>query len=412
MSNRKDNTMTRNNKRTDDLRQRLSRQPDTIHEPPVEYPTADQSRTARAHFLGTPTLERLTLGRTVEQLPVTTIAPELHPDRRQPRRLPLPEELLSIDGWAKDEDILIRELIGLGNSLKQHQIHPIIVYPGTSETYPQASYLIAVGHRRWTAARIVGKQTLDAIIIEPPSPQELILLQYTENENRTEFSDVERAWALQRIKHHLGDVPWDVVEKRFGISEARRKQLMRLTVFTPEQQQHLAHIRAAETQIRPLHTALRDGSISADQGAKILNQLIDHAKNHSRTQTQNIPAATDTATDTTTENDTSAPVAPPAQSAPRITKAYVSRLVAQAKKPITHSDVSPPNPSPSWLMSLIQTLQRTHTAIQHAQPHLNYLDPATTQQLIAVLTPLTTDLSHIVDQLQHRQHTQDHHNKK
>ena len=39
-------------------------------------------------------------------------------------------------------------------------------------------------------------------------------IQYTENEDREEFSDMERAWALQQMKQALIDAPWEEVEAR------------------------------------------------------------------------------------------------------------------------------------------------------------------------------------------------------
>src|SRR6185503_4499632 len=109
-------------------------------------------RAARAHFVGATVLEQFTNGRTVQAIPVGQIAPELREELRQPRLLPLPEELRPSGGWDETNRPLIDELLALGRSLRERQIQPIVVYPGTSDTYPTAQYLIAAGHRRWTAA--------------------------------------------------------------------------------------------------------------------------------------------------------------------------------------------------------------------------------------------------------------------
>lgn len=380
--------MPRDNKRAAALRERLAQEPDMVHEPPIEYPIGGEGRAARAHFLGKSVIDRLTSGRTVEQLPVAAIAPELRPELRQPRRLPLPEELRTDAGWVPDEGVLIEELLTLGRSLVQRQIQPIVVYPGACSTYPQARYLIAVGHRRWTAAVLVGKETLDAIVIEPPSPEDLIDLQYTENEKRAEFCDMERAWALERMKQRLGDVPWDVVERRFGLSEARRKQLMRLTVFTPEQQQLLAFMRAAETQIRPLHTALRDGSLSADQGANVFNQIVDHVKSQAYAQKRDAGIATD--------ETIGAGGAYQSPAAASIGKAQVTRLVEQAKR-AEAPDVSPLRPR--WLTPLLESVQRMHTGLRRASPRLDELDAEMTQELLVALGALGDEVARFVDEV-------------
>ncbi|NJO08104.1 MAG: ParB/RepB/Spo0J family partition protein [Chloroflexaceae bacterium] len=382
--------MPRDNKRAAALRERLAQEPDMVREPPIEYPMADESRTARAHFLGKTVLDRLTSGRVVEQLPVATIAPELRPELRQPRRLPLPEELRSDEGWLHEEAVLIEELLTLGRSLVQRQIQPIVVYPGASLIYPQARYLIAVGHRRWTAAVLVGKETLDAIVIEPPSPEDLIDLQYTENEKRAEFCDMERAWALERMKQRLGDAPWEVVEQRFGLSEARRKQLMRLTVFAPEQQQLLAYVRAAETQIRPLHTALRDGSLSADQGTTIVNEIVDQVRRTVQAHARRRDTGTGAEGDVGADRSYQLPVAA------SIGKAQVTQLVEQAKRAAAPDE---PSPRPRWLMPLLESVQRTHTGLQRARPRLDELDGAMVQELVVALGGLTTEVARIVDEM-------------
>jgi hypothetical protein len=126
-------------------------------------------------------------------------------------------------------------------------------------------------------AHFVGATVIDAIVIDPPTPEELVDIQYSENEDRADFSDMERAWALARMKQVLQDAPWEMVEQRFRLSEGRRKQLMRLMAFSEAQQQLVARLRAPETQLRPLHAALREGSLSSAQADRILQQLIARA---------------------------------------------------------------------------------------------------------------------------------------
>jgi hypothetical protein len=133
--------------------------------PPID------DRAARAHFVGTTVLDQLTNGRTVQAIPVEQIAPELQEGLRQPRLLPLPEELRPNGEWDETNQPLIDELLALGRSLQARQIQPIVVYPGTSTIYTAAQYLIAAGHRRWTAAVLLGMATIDAVVIDPPTPE-------------------------------------------------------------------------------------------------------------------------------------------------------------------------------------------------------------------------------------------------
>jgi ParB/RepB/Spo0J family partition protein len=268
----------------------------TAQRQPAAAPVTDE-RAARAHFVGAEVLDQLTNGRTVQGIPVAEIAPELREDLRQPRLLPLPEDLRP-DGegeWDEANRPLITELLALGRSLQERQIQPIVVYPGTSDTYLAARYLIAAGHRRWTAAVLMDLPTIDAIIIDPPTPEELVDLQYSENEDRADFSDMERAWALARMKQVLQDAPWEAVEQRFRLSEGRRKQLMRLMAFSPAQQELVARLRAPETQLRPLHAALREGTLSTDQADRILHQLIARATQQGQESAVDIDGAADSA---------------------------------------------------------------------------------------------------------------------
>jgi ParB/RepB/Spo0J family partition protein len=197
-------------------------------EAPRPAAAADDAKAARAHFMGASVIETLIQGRAVQALPLNQVAPELRPQLRQPRLLPLPEELRRDGGWNEEERALIDELLALGESMRERQIQPIVVHAGRSERHPGAQYLIVVGHRRWTAAALVGLPTIDAIIVEPPSPEELIAIQFSENEDRAEFCDMERAWALERMRQLLPDASWETIEARFRLSESRRKQLMRL----------------------------------------------------------------------------------------------------------------------------------------------------------------------------------------
>lgn len=237
-------------------------------QPEATPPTSDLSR----HF-GIAALDQVTAGRTVQRLPIGHVAPDLRPESRQPRLLPSPEELL-IDGAPNPAfAALVAELLELGHSLQERQIQPIIVYPGTSPEYPAARYLILVGHRRWTAACLVGLPELDAISIDPPTPDERVQLQYAENEERADFTDMERAWALQQMKRALNDAPWDVIETRMRLSTSRRHELTRLLAFTPEQQVIVAQLRLRENQLEPLHQAVRTGELSPTHVDTILHRL-------------------------------------------------------------------------------------------------------------------------------------------
>lgn len=248
-------------------------------EPPAEgvLAAADSDEVALSAHFGIAALDAAASGRTMQRLAVGAIAPDLRPEARQARLLPLPDEL-TVDGVpASAQRVLVAELVELGQSLQERQIQPIIVYPGTSAHYPAAHYLILIGHRRWTAAWLVGLGELDAIVVEPPDPIERVQLQYAENEERADFTDMERAWALQQMKQVLGDAPWEIVETRFRMSSSRRHELTRLLAFTAEQQKTVARLRLRENQLVPLHQAIRAGDLSTEHVDRVLTQIESKA---------------------------------------------------------------------------------------------------------------------------------------
>jgi ParB/RepB/Spo0J family partition protein len=229
-----------------------------------DFAVADVS----AHFGAA--LDSLVRNRAVLSIPIGHIAPDTRPKMRQPRLLPPPEELMEHGQPVPAYRELVAELLTLGQSLKQRQIQPIVVYPGTNAAYPAVRYLILVGQRRWTAAHLVDIDMLDAIVVDPPSPADRVRIQYAENEDREEFSDMERAWALLQMKQAMSEAPWEEVEERLQMSRARRQQLLRLMAFTAAQQEQIARLRLQETQIRRLHTGVRNEELMPAQVDAIL----------------------------------------------------------------------------------------------------------------------------------------------
>lgn len=347
-------------------------------------PVTVDAEAARAHFVGASVMESLTQGRAVQALPLEQVAPELRPHLRQPRLLPLPEELRPDGAWNEEERSLIDELLTLGESMRERQIQPIVVAAGSSERYPAAQYLIVVGHRRWTAARLIGLPTIDAIVVEPPSPEDLVAIQFSENEDRAEFCDMERAWALERMRQILPDASWEQIEARFRISESRRKQLMRLTAFTPEQQRAIARVRASEFQLRPLHTALREGGIAPTQADRVLTQLV------ARAAPQTLPSVAD--------GDRAAPPTIIA-----LDQGTVARLVARAQKP----SAPVTSPRPRWLAPLQQSMQQTRAGLERAAPRVSDLDEQALEELQVEVGSLLSALETMVARLAARERAQE-----
>jgi ParB/RepB/Spo0J family partition protein len=335
-----------------------------------------------AHFGAA--LDPLVRNRAVQQLPIGHIAPDTRPEMRQPRLLPPPEELMEHGQPIPAYRELVIELLTLGQSLKQQQIQPIVVYAGTSTAYPAARYLILVGQRRWTAAHLVGIEMLDAIVVDPPSPVDRVRIQYAENEDREEFSDMERAWALLQMKQAMSEAPWEEVEARLQMSRARRQQLLRLTALTSTQQQQVARLRLHETQIRSLHTGVRNEELTPAQVDAILYRL-------SQIATERAAALAAAAAE-------NAPGGPPPRRA-GIDGPTIARLVARAQRTGSPLAAVAATPTPRWLPPLHEQLVRANQGVQRAIGRVDTLSPADTETLLGDIGVLLTNLASLMAQI-------------
>jgi ParB/RepB/Spo0J family partition protein len=306
---------------------------------------------------------------------------------RQARLIPLPEALLADDPSVPAYRTMVDELRALGQSLRERQIQPIIVYPGTSSLYPAARYLIMVGHRRWTAASLAGLDALDAVVVEAPTPTERVRIQYAENEAREDFSDMERAWALTQMKTALGDTaPWEAVEEQFRISRTRRHELTRLLTFTPSQQQQIALLRLQETQIRSLHSAVRAGELPPMQVDNVLGRLSEIAAERATAPAQNEPGGTATEGALPRRNGIDAPT--------------VARLVARARRAAPEAVKEA---SPRWLQPLRDQLVHASKGLERARDRVAMLNDEDAGALIADLAQLTERLKEVNEALRQRE---------
>ena len=374
----------KSNPTLDEIRARVAKRDAAEAGQPARAPEGEAAAmaAATARFYGS--VDQLIQNRTVQRVQIGHIAPDIRPEMRQPRLLPLPEDLIIHGEPPPEYRDLVAELRALGQSLKERQIQPIVVYPGTSSLYPAARYLILIGHRRWTAAHLAGLETLDAIVVDPPTQEERVRLQYIENDEREDFSDMERAWALQQMRQAMGEgATWEEVEARLRLSNARRNQLTRLLAFKPSQQIAVARLHLQETQVRPLHAALRNGTMTPEQVDAILSRLAE----------------------ITLERVAAAERAPDAEEPNSINRRAgidgptVARLVARAQRIATSIDASVAPPRPRWMPLLLEHVAKANLSVQRAIGRTDALGPEDTAlllnrvgDLVASLTQLTLRL--------------------
>jgi ParB/RepB/Spo0J family partition protein len=339
--------------------------------PPMEaapdidtFPAADRKEQALGHFLGH--VEQLAANRTVEQIPIGHIAPDLRPEMRQPRMLPLPEELLVGGVVPAMYQELVAELRTLGISISEHQLQPIMVYPGSCERYPAARYLILVGQRRWTAAHFVGMQTIDALVIDPPSPLDRLRLQYRENEDREDFSDMERAWTLQQLRQTMGgdSVPVTDLIGLINIKRSRAYQLLRLLAFTPEQQRIIALLRLHERQILSLSDAIHQGQLTTAQVDRLLQRLAEIVAERALDSTTRADAETMQSSESPRRVGIDAPT--------------VARLVARE---LAQTTPVAQIPVPRWYPPLQENIASTVRSLRRALDRTDALGPNKASEL-------------------------------
>ena len=214
------------------------------------------------------------------QLSTTVIAP----DPQQLRRLPHPAELVRLaSGGDQAAAHVVAGLQELGQSMRDHgQIQPVIVYAHTDPAERTITHRLLNGHRRWSAAVLLGLPTVSAVQVPPPSEVTRLLHQFEENERREGFSDMERAWALIAMKEALqaeagGEVPWEVLEDQLQLSTSRRQDLLRLLRFSAEGQALIVRYGWSEWTLRPLHMAVSKGDILPDDALVLLRELAQTA---------------------------------------------------------------------------------------------------------------------------------------
>lgn len=342
-------------------------------------PAADRKEQALGHFLGH--VEQIVANRAVEQIPIGHIAPDLRPEMRQPRMLPLPEELVVGGVVPTMYQELVAELRTLGMSLIERQLQPIIVYPGICERYPATRYLILVGQRRWTAAHLVGMQTIDAVVVDPPSPLDRLRLQYRENEDREDFSDMERAWTLQQLRQTMGgdSVPITDVIGLLNIKRSRAYQLLRMLAFTPDQQRIVALLRLHERQLLSLTDAIHQEQLSAAQVDRLLQRLAEIAAGRALDNTTLANAETTQSSESPRRVGIDAPT--------------VARLVARE---LAHAAPVAQMPVPRWYPPLQESIANAVRSLRRALDRADALGPNEVHELREELLNLQSQVQRLL----------------
>ncbi|PIU34738.1 stage 0 sporulation protein J [Candidatus Shapirobacteria bacterium CG07_land_8_20_14_0_80_39_18] len=132
------------------------------------------------------------MAENIAQIPID----ELQSNPLQPRGVVTPESL-----------------VDLVDSIREHGILEPLVVAKTP-----AGYQIIAGERRWRSAKIVGLQTVPAIIRET-TPQGMLEMAIVENVQRIDLNPLERARAFQRLNDEF-NLSTSEIARRVGKSQA------------------------------------------------------------------------------------------------------------------------------------------------------------------------------------------------
>lgn len=162
---------------------------------------------------------------------------------------------------------------GLAQSIKEHGI----LQPITVEYKPQDDiYLVKLGQRRYEASLLLGMTELPCIIADDIHDNSRFEQQLIENIQREDFSPLDKARGMIELKKRLGDVAWNVIEGKMGISESRRKQFIRLLDLPEFIQNELVTVgnRSVSNVITEKHArALKFLSKHPELQKKLFNQI-------------------------------------------------------------------------------------------------------------------------------------------
>ena len=188
---------------------------------------------------------------------------DIKPNPKQPRQ-----------NW---DHARIRELAA--SIAEQGVLQPILVRPH------RGKYQIVAGERRWRAAQEAELSHIPALVYDWDE-RSALLVSLVENIQREDLNQVDRGQAFRQLKEVLGDVSWENLGKRVGLTKRRILQLISLSELPEEMQDAIRTAEITEKHGRALNLLaderalqkglfeqMRDAELTGDQtlyAAKLL----------------------------------------------------------------------------------------------------------------------------------------------
>lgn len=199
--------------------------------------------------------------RLVQKIPVDSIVP----CRYQPRQ--------------KFNDESLNEL---ANSLKSSNL----MQPIKVRNNPEGEgYELIFGERRWRAAQILGWDDIPAIIATGLIEVDIMIESLSENTQRENLTEIEKARAIIRIKQQFPDMPLEEIGKKMGYSKGRIAQFLKISSLPVELLDKLEIVKnLGERHIRALVKL-------NNMGSTLIGQLADEIINKELTGEESLARA-------------------------------------------------------------------------------------------------------------------------
>lgn len=219
-------------------------------------------------------------GRSRDRLPSVFTCPEMHGKGRSTMTATssdTPQEIVPLDMSKIDvSDLNVRkhgadqDLDDLADSIRVvGLVQPVIVMrqPGKDR------YELIVGQRRLLAHKILGKKTIQAIVIDPLSKNDALIRSLVENVHRVDLNHADAARAATELYRRLGkDVR--AVSRATGLSPQRVRQYVKIEELTSEKTKQ--RLRDRDVSPRDVQRALEAARGNIDKADDLLDLMHEY----------------------------------------------------------------------------------------------------------------------------------------
>lgn len=171
------------------------------------------------------------------------------------------------------EDTKLTQTIdGLAQNIAEHGlIHPITV----RKIPEQGTYQIVAGERRYLACKLLGHAEIECNVIEPTEEQRMFI-SLSENLQRKDLSEVEKAEALNRVRAETA-LSIRELGRRLRIDEKYIRDLLNLYGFPTAVKDMVSSGEIPAMNVRPL-SYLKDEQEQIKTAEYIKGRELSHIK--------------------------------------------------------------------------------------------------------------------------------------